>query len=87
MLPRLGQNHSHLIPVQDYTRLEQAVADALREIVGPVEASILEKKLLAQYAPPLAMPASQALLLALRQVLPDVADTVLQRSRFLYGTQ
>jgi hypothetical protein len=87
MLPRLGQNHSHLIPVQDYTRLEQAVADALREIVGPVEASILEKKLLAQYAPPLAMPASQALLLALRQVLPDVADTVLERSRLLYGTQ
>lgn len=85
MLPRLGQNHSHLIPVQDYSRLERAVADALREIVGPVEASVLEKKLLDHYAPPLAMPPSQALLLALRQVLPDVADTVLERSRTLYG--
>jgi hypothetical protein len=84
MLPRLGQNHSHLIPVQDYARLERAVADALREIVGPVEASVLEKKLVAHYAPPLAMPPSQALLLALRQVLPDVADAVLQRSGALY---
>ncbi|MGH9522871.1 MAG: MEDS domain-containing protein [Terriglobales bacterium] len=84
MLPRLGQNHSHLIPVQDYSRLERAVADALREIVGPVEASVLEKKLPAHYAPPLAMPPSQALLLALRQVLPDVADAVLQRSGALY---
>jgi hypothetical protein len=84
MLPKLGQNHSHLIPVQNYSRLERAVADALREIVGPVEASVLEKKLLADYAPPLAMPPSQALLLALRQALPEVANAVLQRSGALY---
>jgi hypothetical protein len=84
MLPRLGQNHSHLIPVQNYTRLKRAVAEALREIVGPVEASVLEKKLLEHYAPPLAMPSSQALLFALRQALPDVASSVLQRSGALY---
>ena len=84
MLPRLGQNHSHLIPVEDYFRLESAVADALREVVGPVEASVLEKKLLEQYAPPFAMPSSQALLFALRQVVPGVADAVLQRSGVLY---
>ena len=34
MLPRLGSNHSHLIPVENYARLERAVADALRETVG-----------------------------------------------------
>lgn len=84
MLPRLGQNHSHLIPVEDYLRLEIAVADALREVVGPVEASVLEKKLLEHYAPPFAMPSSQALLFALRQVVPDVADAVLRRSGALY---
>jgi hypothetical protein len=84
MLPRLGQNHSHLIPVQDYTRLERAVAEALREIVGPVEASVLEKKLLEDYAPTFATPSSQALLFALRQALPDVAGAVLQRSGALY---
>ncbi len=84
MLPQLGQTHSHLIPVQDYTRLERAVADALREIVGPVEASVLEKKLLEDFAPSFAMPSSQALLFALRQALPDVAGAVLQRSGALY---
>jgi CheY-like chemotaxis protein len=85
MLPRLGQNHSHLIPVEDYARLERAVAGALREAVGPIEAGVLEQQLLARYAAPLDMPRSQAMLLALRDVLPLVADTVLQRSRNLYA--
>lgn len=84
VLPRLGQNHSHLIPVENYARLETAVADALRQIVGPAEASVLEKTLLERYAPPLDMPPSQALLLALRDALPNVADTVLRRTRSFY---
>jgi hypothetical protein len=42
MLPRLGTNHSHLIPVDDYARLERAVANALRETVGQDEARVLE---------------------------------------------
>ena len=84
MLPRLGTNHSHLIPVQDYARLERAVADALRETVGPDEARVLESRLLSQYRPPFNMPRSQALLLALRQFLPAIANPVLQRSRDLY---
>ena len=77
-------NHSHLIPVEDYARLQRAVADALRETVGPDEARVLESRLLSQYRPPYNMPRAQALLLALRQVLPTVADPVLQRSRELY---
>jgi hypothetical protein len=85
MLPRLGENHSHLIPVEDYARLERAVADALRETVGPDEALVLEGQLLSQYPAPFHMPRPQALLLALRQVLPLVADAVLQRSRTLYA--
>jgi hypothetical protein len=84
MLPRLGTNHSHLIPVEDYARLERAVADALRETAGPDEARVLESQLLSRYQPPFNMPRSQALLLALRQFLPAVADPVLQRSRNLY---
>jgi CheY-like chemotaxis protein len=87
MLPRLGQNHSHLIPVEDYARLERAVAAALRESVGPVEAEVLEKQLLGRYSAPLDMPRSQAMLLALRDVLPVVANTVLQRSGTLYAAQ
>jgi hypothetical protein len=85
MLPRLGQNHSHLIPVEDYARLERAVADALRQTVGPVEAGVLEKKLPGTFAAPLDMPRAQVLLLALREALPEVADMVLQRSRALYS--
>jgi hypothetical protein len=84
MLPRLGENHSHLIPVEDYTRLERAVADALRDTVGPDESRVLEGQLLSRYPAPLHMPRPQALLLALRQTLPLVADDVLQRSRTLY---
>jgi hypothetical protein len=86
MLPRLGTNHSHLIPVEDYARLERAVADALREAVGADEARALETRLLSDYRPPFKMPRAQALLLGLRQILPTVADPVLQRSRTLYTT-
>ena len=84
MLPRLGTNHSHLVPVEDYARLERAVAAALRETVGPEEALVLEERLIFDYRPPFDMPRPQALLLALRQVLPTIADPVLQRSRRLY---
>ncbi len=84
MLPRLGTNHSHLIPVEDYARLERAVGDALRETVGANQARVLERRLLASFRPPFDMPRPQALLLALRQALPKVAGPVLQRSRTLY---
>ena len=84
VLPRLGTNHSHLIPVDDYARLERAVADALRETVSAHEARVLERQLLSDYRQPFDMPRAQALLLALRQVLPTVADPVLRRSRNLY---
>jgi len=86
MLPRLGTNHSHLIPVEDYARLERAVADALRETVGADDARALEGRLLSDYHQPFDMPPAQALLLALRQVLPAIADTVLKRSRNLYAS-
>ena len=85
LLPRLGENHSHLIPVEDYARLERAVADALRDTVGPDEARVLENELLSKYPPKLSMPRAQALLLALRQVLPTVSESVLQRCSKLYS--
>jgi hypothetical protein len=85
MLPRLGLNHSHLIPVQDYARLERAVAKALREIFGEDDARVLEEQLSSRSALPLQMPRAQALLLSLRDTLPGVADSVLARSRKLYS--
>jgi hypothetical protein len=86
MLPRLGQNHSHLIPVEDYARLERAVSRALVETVGIAEADVLEGRLLGRDPGRFHMPRSQALLLALRDVLPEVADRVLERTRRLYAT-
>ena len=85
MLPRLGTNHSHLIPVEDYARLERAVADALRETLGSDEARDLERQLLADFRPSFEMPRAQALLLAMRQALPSIAEPVLKRSGTLYG--
>jgi hypothetical protein len=85
MLPRLGQNHSHLIPVQYYARLERAVAAALREIFGEDEARVLEEQLSSRSGVPLQMPRAQALLLGLRETLPRLADAVLARSRKLYN--
>jgi len=84
LLPRLGQNHSHLIPVEDYARLERAVSNALRQTVGADDAQVLEQQLLSNYSPALQMPRSQVLLLALRDSLPEVADSVLKRSRAIY---
>jgi hypothetical protein len=84
MLPRLGENHTHLIPVEDYARLERAVAVALREILGPDEARVVEDRVLSQHQTSFNMPPAQTLLLALRRALPTIADFVLQRSRGLY---
>ena len=86
MLPRLGENHSHLIPVDDYARLESAVANALCEIVGSEEARSLEEQILSRYPTPLRMPRSEAVLLALRQAVPVVADSVLARAKTLYAS-
>lgn len=85
MLPRLGQNHTHLIPVEDYARLERAVANALRETVGPVQAAVIEGQILTGFNAPFSVPRPQALLMALREALPQVANTVLERSRSLYA--
>jgi hypothetical protein len=84
LLPRLGQNHSHLIPVEDYARLERAVSDALRHNVGADDARVLEQQLLSNFSATFQMPRSQALLLAVRESLPDLAETVLKHSRALY---
>src|ERR1700678_4676775 len=56
MIPRLGQNHTHLIPVEDYARLERAVADALRETVGAVQAGVIEEQILGRFDAPLNVP-------------------------------
>jgi hypothetical protein len=46
---------------------------------------MLEGRLLSEYRQAFDMPRAEALLLALRQVRPTVADSVLQRSGELYA--
>jgi hypothetical protein len=70
----------------NYARLERAVTNALRETVGVTEAAVLEGRLRERFQGRLNMPRSQAMLLALREVLPQVADAVLERSGRLYST-
>src|SRR5262249_57503092 len=81
-----GGTGAHLIPVEDYARLEVAVADALRETVGADDAQILEARLLQAYPTPFQLPPPHALLLALGQALPAVADAVRKRTRALYAS-
>jgi hypothetical protein len=73
--------------VEDYARLERAVSAALRDIVGESEARELESQLLSRALSPFEMPRSQALLLALRETLPFVGESVLTRSRQLYRAE
>jgi hypothetical protein len=54
-------------------------------MVGADEASVLERRLRSRYQPPFTMPPAQALLLALRQFLPGLADPVLELSREMYA--
>ena len=71
----LGVNH-RTAPVE--------VREALS--FGPEEARVVEDRLLSGYRQAFDMPRAEALLLALRQVRPNVADAVLQRSGELYAT-
>jgi len=54
--PGSGRITLTLFQCGDYARLERAVADALRETVGPDEARVLESRLLSRYRPPFKMP-------------------------------
>jgi DcmR-like sensory protein len=85
VLHQLSRSHSHLVPVEDYARLERAVDRAYHEVFGADSEAGLLREILGQ--PPAggpAMPPAQAALLALRNVRSDLADDVLERARRYY---
>jgi MEDS: MEthanogen/methylotroph, DcmR Sensory domain len=85
VLPDITRVHSHLIPVEDYDRLEQAVNRAYTEVFGPEgESDAFRALLLAGSAASAVMPTSEAALLALRGISGRTADAVLDRARQLY---
>jgi len=78
--------HTHLIPVEDYARFDEAVQRALADVVSPAEAASLHAALTAREDSPSRMPAAQRALMDLPEVLPASADAVLSRARRYYAT-
>ena len=85
LLQQVSGTHSDLIPVDDYERLERAVARAYGEVFGGGEdASTLRRALLEHYPRPAAMPDSAASILAARALVPHSADALLDTARRHY---
>ncbi len=85
LLHQLGRCHSHMIPVEDYARLDRAVERAYADVFGTSgDGATLRSLLMAEYPSVPKMPLAQGALLALRQVSPSLADAVLERARLHY---
>jgi hypothetical protein len=78
--------HSHLIPAEDYARLEQAVDGAFTDVFGPAgDAGSLRRAFLAEYVRPAEMPDAAAAILAIREFVPAASAALLERARHHYG--
>jgi hypothetical protein len=85
LLHRISRSHSHLVPVEDYERLDTAVDRAYRDVFGDrADTATLRQLLVSQPSAAAAMPPAQAALVALRDVRGDIADAVLSRARDYY---
>ena len=74
--------HSHVIPADDYARHRLTVNRAISEIVGDIRGTMLQS-LMSWKATPALMPSSQALLLWLKDKMPEQFPAVLARAREL----
>src|SRR5262249_1514273 len=85
-LQQVSSMHSHLVPVEDYARLDRAVKVAYEEIFGAgQDASFLRRAFLTHYRGSAAMPDSEAAILAAREFVPPLtADALLDRVRHHY---
>jgi hypothetical protein len=86
-LQKVCKTHSYLIPAADYDLLEESVSEAIEDVLGPTQASMLLSLASSQRTPEeriAKMPPSQRALLWLRENMPLTADKVLLRSRSYY---
>ncbi|HYD55739.1 MAG TPA: MEDS domain-containing protein [Burkholderiales bacterium] len=74
--------HSHVIPVDDYAQHRQVVNRAIAEVVGDIKGPVLQS-LVSWQGAATHMPSSQALLLWLRDHMPQHFHAVLARAREL----
>ena len=74
LLQRVSTAHSHLVPVEDYARLDRAVESAYLEVFGVGrDSGFLRHTFSANYSRPAAMPDAQAAILAAQEFVPEAA--------------
>jgi hypothetical protein len=86
-LQNVCKTHSHLIPAADYDLLERSVSEAIEDVLGPAQASMLLSLVMSQRTDQgrfAKMPPAQLALLWLRENMPITADKVLLRGRSHY---
>lgn len=76
------RTHSHVIPCDDYVRHRLTVNRAIAEVIGDIKGPVLQSIVSWRGASSL-MPSSQALLLWLRDHMPEHFEAVLTRAREL----
>jgi len=77
------RTHSHVIPVDDYARHRVTVNRAVAEVIGEIKGPLLQSLVSWRSAAPTLMPTSQALLLWVKEHLPQSFEPVLARAREL----
>ncbi len=86
ILHEIAAHHSHVIPAEDYDRLDRAVDQAYADVFGTHgDARALRALLASRCDVPAEMPAAARALLGLRELPARVADLVLERARHHYG--
>src|SRR5262245_56711025 len=83
-LESICRTHSHLIPTLEPNRFDRAVEAALREIMPNGQVEDLQRDLANQCRRGTSMPASQAALFALNDILPSLAQDVRMLARDYY---
>ena len=85
LLQRVSAAHSHLIPVDDYARLDRAVESAYAEVFGAgQDAGFLRRTFVAHYPRPAKMPDAEAAILAATEFVPAATRSLLERVRHHY---
>jgi hypothetical protein len=74
--------HSHVIPCDDYARHRMVVNQAVKEVIGDIKGPVLQS-LVSWLGAPSQMPSSQALLVWIKQHMPQYLAPVLARAREL----
>jgi hypothetical protein len=83
-LPGALKTHSHLIPLEDYRKLEESVNRALIEVVGREKGEALRVLMSRSQNPHAHVPPPQAALLWLKRLVEQQAPEILGRARTYY---